>query len=348
MSRSRLQRSPAWVDWFLVGLLSVIAIASIVPARGAARGVFSVLATCAVSLLFFIHGAKLSPSAAWAGARQWRLHLTVFAVTFVVFPLLGLALRVLQPAILSHQLYLGVLFLCAMPSTVQSSIAFTAIARGNVAAAVCSASFSNLAGVVLSPLLVALLLGSSAHISGHSVLTLGLQLVLPFALGQLARRWVAPSLSRHPRATSMVDRGSILLVVYSAFSAGVVAGIWHDFTIWQLAAVAMVDLVLLVVVLNLTRLASRRLGFARPDQVVITFCGSKKSLATGLPMASVLFAGHDVSVIVLPLMLFHQIQLVVCAVLARRYRRRADAEPISPVGSAVSSRSPREPVQSHA
>jgi sodium/bile acid cotransporter 7 len=303
-----------WADPYLLSLLATVGVASLVPARGVATHLFDQAMTTAVCLLFFLHGARLAPRTAWGSLRQWRLHLAVFAITFGLFPILGLTLFGIP-----HDLRTGIVFLCVLPSTVQSSIAFTSIARGNVAASICSASFSNLAGVLVSPALVALLLGSTVHFSGRSLASIAGQLLLPFFAGQLARRWIGGWVARHRRNLTLVDRGSVLLVVYTAFSAGVIAGIWHRLSVSELALIIVVDVSLLGVVLCVTGVTARGLGFSREDRIVLVFCGSKKSLAAGLPMATVMFAGHDVSIIVLPLMLFHQIQLVVCAVLARRY-----------------------------
>jgi solute carrier family 10 (sodium/bile acid cotransporter), member 7 len=318
------------IDPFVLSILVTVLIAGVLPARGAAAPIADDATKIAVGLLFFLYGARLSPAEAWAGLKHWRLHLTVFAATFVLFPVLGLLSRVLVPAVLTPQLYAGVLFLCMLPSTVQSSIAFTSIAKGNVAAAICSASFSSLIGIVLTPLLAAALVttGGGSAFNAHSVLAIVLQLLAPFLLGQLARRWIADWLIRHKPVLSLVDRGSILIVVYAAFSAGVVAGVWRQLTVFRFVALLAVNAVLLVIALAVTSIAAKRLGFNRADRITIVFCGSKKSLATGLPMATVLFAGQGaVGLIVLPLMLFHQIQLMVCATLARRWGARVVEAP---------------------
>ncbi|HWH10028.1 MAG TPA: bile acid:sodium symporter family protein [Solirubrobacteraceae bacterium] len=312
------------MDPYLVAILGTVATASLLPATGAAGTAASDLSQGAIGLLFFLYGARLSTRAAIAGLRNWRLHAAVLAATFVVFPVLGLACRLLEPGLLSPSLYFGVLFMCLLPSTVQSSIAFTSIARGNVPAAICAASFSNLLGVVVTPALAALLLGSSVDISAGSVVRIAGQLLVPFGLGQLARPWVGGLLDRRRRVVGVVDRGSVLLVVYAAFSAGVAAGVWHQVTPPRLVGLVVLDAAILASVLAATAYGSRRLGLAAADRIVVIFCGSKKSIATGIPMAAVLFARRDVSLIVLPAMVFHQIQLMVCAVLARRFARRDD------------------------
>jgi sodium/bile acid cotransporter 7 len=269
--------------------------------------------------MFFLQGARLAPQAALAGARHWRLHAVVLGSTFLVFPVLGLTMRAIAPGLLTPPLWGGLLMLCLLPSTVQSSIAFTSIARGNVAAALCAATASNLFGILLTPLLAGLLLSAHGGFSAHAVGDIVVQLLLPFAAGQLARPWIGEWVGRHKILGTFVDRGSILLVVYVAFSEGMTHGIWHQLDARQLATLALLDAVLLGAVLLATSVGSRLLGFDRADRITIVFCGSKKSLASGLPMASVLFAGQSVGLVVLPLMLFHQLQLMVCAALARRY-----------------------------
>ncbi|MDB4971945.1 MAG: hypothetical protein JWN48_286 [Myxococcaceae bacterium] len=311
------------IDPYIAAIFGCVALASILPARGVVADAFDYAVALAIAVLFFLYGARLSPREAWEGARNVKLHLLVLLFTFAVFPLLGLVTRSLVPGILTPELYLGVVFLSALPSTVQSSIAFTSIARGNVAAALCAASASNLLGVIITPLLVGLLLSKQgATFSGSSVQKLVLQLLLPFFLGQVLRPWISGFVTRHKQVLSYVDRGSILLVVYVAFSEGVVAGIWQQTSPTDLALLMLVTGGLLALVLCLTTVASRRLGFSTEDEITIVMCGSKKSLASGLPIATVLFPPATVGLTVLPLMIFHQIQLIVCAWLARRYAER--------------------------
>jgi solute carrier family 10 (sodium/bile acid cotransporter), member 7 len=230
------------------------------------------------------------------------------------------------PSVLTPDLYTGVLFLCLVPSTVQSSIAFTSIARGNVPAAIVSASLSNILGIVLTPLLVVLLMhAGGVRVDGSAVLDIVLQLLLPFLVGQLLRPWVSAWVHRHEVVTKVFDRGSILLVVYTAFSMSMTEHVWSTVSVWRVVAVAAVCAVLLAVVLGLTVLTARLARLNRGDLAVLMFCGSKKSLASGLPMALVLFGSGMVGLIMLPLMLFHQIQLIVCAAIASRMAKTAPA-----------------------
>jgi sodium/bile acid cotransporter 7 len=320
------------VDGFLLALAATVAFAALLPAHGDAAHAVSMAAKVAIALLFFLYGTRLSPQQAWHGVRQWRLHLLVLATTFVIFPVLGLATRALVPSVLSMDLYNGLLFLCLVPSTVQSSIAFTSIARGNVPAAIVSASLSNILGVVLTPLLVVLLMNTSGapRVDGAAVRDIVLQLLLPFAAGQLARPWIAAVTARYAALLKVVDRGSILLVVYTAFSMGVVQGIWRSVDAWRLVLVAVVATLLLAVVLIWTTLIGRVVRLDRGDAIVLLFCGSKKSLASGLPMALVLFPPATVGLTMLPLMIFHQIQLIVCAVIASRLAQKSDEDASTP------------------
>jgi sodium/bile acid cotransporter 7 len=318
-----LKRFP--VDPYILLMVATVVLASLLPAHGQGAVAVGWAANAAIGFLFFLYGARLSPQAAFAGLRHWRLHVTVLLSTYVLFPALGLAAGLLVPRLLSEPLYIGVMFLCVLPSTVQSSIAFTSIARGNVAAALCSASASNILGIFITPLLVAFLLKTQGGAFSFGVLEdILLQLLAPFVAGQLLRPWIGAWVQRQKKVLGLLDRGSILLVIYTAFSEGVTSGIWHRIALLDLLSLFVVSAVLLALVLGVTTLVSRKLlRFPVEDEIVVVFCGSKKSLASGLPMASVLFAGSQVGLVVLPLMLFHQMQLMVCAGIARRYASRA-------------------------
>ena len=311
-------------DPLIVLIILAVLLAVIAPARGDFAETFGQLTNVAIAFLFFLYGARLSTQEALNGLKHWRLHLTILAFTFVVYPLIGIALRPLT-AFISHDMYLGILFLTLVPSTVQSSVAFTSIAKGNVAGAIVSASTSNLVGVFITPSLVMLLMGTGGgvHIDTSVFGEIALLLLAPFILGQLTRRWVGKF--AQSKATKVVDRGSIAMVVYSAFSKGVVDGIWSSISIWELAFLVAFAAIFVAFMLWLTKKVSEKLGFKRADTVAIEFCGSKKSLATGLPMASVIFAsgGTSLGLLILPLMIYHQVQLMMCSWLASRYAQRA-------------------------
>lgn len=313
------------IDRFLLAIVAAAVIASLLPAQGAFVDVLEWATTGAIAVLFYLYGVRLEPAQALAGLKHWRLHMTILGLTFVVFPLVGWGLQFLTPWLLSSSLYAGVLYLTLVPSTVQSSINFTSIAKGNVAGAIVSASASNLLGVVLTPLLCVALMTTSGGlmIDPSSILDIVLQLLVPFMLGQLTRRWTATWVTAHPRL-KLFDNAVIVLVVYAAFSAGMREGMWQQIAPVDLLVLICVCLVLLAGMLGFSFWLAKRLGFDRADVIAIQFCGTKKSLATGLPMASVLFAGSPVGLLVLPLMIFHQAQLMACGALAARYAKQVD------------------------
>ncbi|SFF86486.1 solute carrier family 10 (sodium/bile acid cotransporter), member 7 [Novosphingobium sp. CF614] len=323
------------IDPFLLCLITVVTAASLLPVRGAAADGFDVLADLAIALLFFLHGAKLSRAAILSGIGNWRLHLLVLGSTYLLFPAAGLAAARLAQGWINPLLLSGVLFLTLLPSTVQSSIAFTAMARGNVAAAVCSASLSNLLGIVLTPLLVGVLIQSARGGLGgdwQAVRSIVMQLLVPFLAGHFLRPLIGTWVDRHKAILMPVDRGSILLVVYSAFSAAVVNGIWKVLNFADLAELLVLSAVILAAIMAVNALAARLAGLPREDAVVLLFCGSKKSLVSGVPMAGALFAPAQVGMVVLPLMIFHQLQLFVCAWLAARFARAAEVAPGAEAG----------------
>lgn len=318
---SRLKRT----DPLILLIIAAVIVAIIVPARGEFAEWFATATNFAIALLFFLYGARLSTREAFNGLMHWRLHLTILAFTFLAFPLVGIALRPLT-AVIPEELYLGILFLTLVPSTVQSSVAFTSIAKGNISGSIVAASVSNLAGVFLTPLLVMALMsaGDGINVDSQVFLDIALLLLLPFVLGQIARRWVKRLAAN--KATKIVDRGSITMVVYSAFSAGMVAGVWAEVSVGEIVFLIVFSIVLVAFMLWLTRFVALRLGFNQKDMKAIQFCGTKKSLATGLPMASVIFGGASLGLLILPLMIFHQVQLMVCSWLAARYAWKAGGQ----------------------
>lgn len=314
------------VDKYLLLIVSMVALASLVPARGGAGPAFDWATKIAIGLVFFLHGARLPREAVIGGLTHWRLHLVVLSATYALFPVLCLGLAALPAWIAPPALASGLIFLGCLPSTIQSSIGFTVIARGNVPAAVAAASGSNLLGTFLTPLLVSLLLHAKGAISASSAEAIALQLLAPFIAGQVLRRWIGDWITQRAKLLQLIDRGSILLVVYTAFSSAVVGGVWSEIGALDLVRLLILCCVLLAAVLAATYFTARALRFSTPDEIAIVFCGSKKSLASGVPMAGVLFPGPAAGLALLPLMLFHQIQLMACAVIAQRYANRPDTE----------------------
>ena len=316
-------------DWYLVLIIAVAAAASVLPARGEVAVGLGWVTKAAIAVVFFLHGARLSRDAVIGGLTHWRLHLLVLASTFGLFPLLCLGIAALPAWITPPPLAAGIVFLGCLPSTIQSSIAFVGIARGNVPAAVAAASASNLLGVFLTPLLVAVLLQAQGGVSGASLWVIVLQLLAPFAAGQVLRPWIGGWVAARAKALSRFDRGTILLVVYTAFSGAVVEGVWTRLDGFDIGRMVIISLVLLGAILAATAGLARLFGFNKADEIAIVFCGSKKSLASGAPMAAALFAPAVAGVALIPLMIFHQIQLMACAAIAQRYAQRPDSAPLN-------------------
>jgi sodium/bile acid cotransporter 7 len=315
-------------DVFMLSLIGVVAAATLMPCEGRGARVFATLGTIAIALLFFLQGARLSRDAIVNGLTHWRLQLITASTTFAVFPLFGLGLRLLFPDALPPLLWMGVLFACALPSTVQSSIALTSIAKGNVPGAICSATMSNVAGIFIAPLLF----GAMSRFQGGTVDAQGiwhivLQLLVPFAAGHLLRPWIGAWTARNRALLSVTDRSSILLVVYTAFSAAVVRGIWQQLPPATLATLGVIMAVLLAGGLLTTIAISRAMALGPEDEAAIAFCGSQKSLVTGVPMANALFGPGSAGPLLLPIMIYHLLQLLVCASLARRYASLSKASP---------------------
>ncbi len=317
------QRLCARADRFTVGILMAVFLGLCLPCRGAGACVFEGVTNAAIVLLFFLYGVKLSRRSVVEGLLHWRLQLMVFFFTFVFFPLLIPLMRPAFEPLVGAGLYMGLVYVACLPSTVQSSIAFTSVAGGNVPAAVCSASVSSLLGVFLTPLLVGILFstdGSGAEVGGDTVVKICSQILLPFVLGQLSQHWLQNWVTRHRSLIGWNDQATIWLVVYTSFSKATSQGYWGQLDWFHLVGLIVVCLVLLCVVHCCTYFSSKWLGFKKEDRITIVFCGSKKSLAVGAPMMMAIF-GHLDNNLLLPLMIFHQVQLVTCAHLARMWQR---------------------------
>lgn len=309
-------------DRFTTGLIISVGAGLLLPCTGIWGEIFSRLSDTAIILLFFLYGAKLSRRSVREGLLHWRLQGLVAAGTFIVFPLLGLLSMPVWGAALGPELCMGLLYVCMLPSTVQSSIAFTSMAGGNVAAAICAASVSSLLGVFLTPLLVGLVWGGGGNGGGvdcSTFLNICSIILVPFVMGQITQRWIGPWVASHKNVTSWTDHSTIWLVIYTAFSHAMEQGVWKNLPWFSLVGVLFFCGVLLAAALCIMAFLSRRLHFSREDRIAIIFCGSKKSMATGIPMMNVIFAGSPIGLLVIPLMVFHQLQLMACSILARKW-----------------------------
>lgn len=316
-------------DWFLAGMVAAVGLAWLVPDPGARGGILhpELLTKIGVALIFFLHGVALSSSALRAGTLRWRLHLVVQASTFLLFPILGLALLRLAGRWMEPDLRLGFFYLCALPSTVSSSVAMTAAARGNVAAAVFNATLSSLLGVFLTPLWIGWMIGGGGQAVplGRVMLDLIVWLVLPLAVGQLSRPWLGAWASRHKKGINAVDRATILLLVYTSFCDSMKSGVWTGHGAGAVGLALAGATALFFLVLALVGGACDALRFPPEDRIAAVFCGSKKTLASGVPMAQLIFgANPGLSLILLPIMVYHPLQLLVCGALAGRWARRLD------------------------
>ena len=315
-------------DWFLIGMIAATLLAWLFPNPGASGGWMhpEIVTKAGVALIFFLHGLTLAFAALRAGVLNWRLHVFVQACTFVLFPLLGLALNALISGRVAPELALGLFFLCALPSTVSSSVAMTAVAHGNVGGAVFNATLSSLIGIVLTPLWVTWVMRTSG--SAPAILPVILDLlrwlVLPLVLGQMLRPWLGGLAQRHKPKIGLVDRFTILLLVYTSFCDSFKQGVWTGHGVGQVLLISVVCTVLFAFVMVVTALASKALGFTWEDRIAAIFCGSKKTLASGVPMAKLIFGLHPgMGLILLPIMIYHPLQLIVCGLLAQRWGQRA-------------------------
>lgn len=318
-------------DKFVLWLLGAIALAIFAPVSAAPAAAVDVVTYAAIFALFFLHGARLPREALIAGFSDVKVHATILAVTFGLFPFFGLTAMWLMPGLFDPLLWTGILFLCVVPSTVQSSIAYTSMAGGNVAGAVAAAAFSNMAGVMLTPLLASLLLDvQNIEISASGIGRIFALLFLPFAIGHALRPIILPWIQRWPALTTIVDKGTILLAVYGAFSAAVVDRVFDRVPGGQIFALIAFCLVLLAFILGSSWAIGKAAGFDRGSRMAILFCGSVKSIASGAPMAKVMFANSTLALVLAPVMLYHTLQLLVCATIAGAIGRRRNAEGSSP------------------
>lgn len=316
------------IDGFLLGLVSMVALAWVLPDFGKSGGHLRMdaITVYGVALVFLLYGLTLPPERMKAGLVNWRLHLLVQTSTFLLFPALAWGAALALGGRIAPDLMLGFFFLAALPSTISSSVAMTSIARGNVAGAIFNATLSSLLGVVLTPLWVNWYLSTSgASLDlGKVLLKIVLLVLLPIVLGQVLRPWLRGWIERNMKWLKSLDRLIILLIVFNSFSDSVAEGVWEGQGSGFVAQALGGALVLFAFVFLLLRLVCRALGFNREDAIAGVFCGTKKSLATGVPMAKIMFGASPVlGLIIAPTILYHLIQLIAAGIIARRWQDEA-------------------------
>lgn len=312
-------------DRFVLILLATILAASLVPVRGVAVGAAQNIATAAIVLLFFLNGVRLPRHEVFAAARNLRLIGAALGFCFIVMPAIGWLLYRSTEPVLPHLIALGFLFCGILPSTVQSATGATGMAKSDVAASVVLAALLNLVGVALSPILFALLDGRAAAMNSDAELRIVLILLLPFILGQIARRWLRDAVTARPVLVRTLDRSAIAIAVYVAFSGAVVGGLWDRLSARDIVIISGGITIFLALAYGGAWALGRRVGLALPQRASLMFAGAQKSIAVGAPLASTLFTPVTAGMVLVVILGYHMAQLMVAAWLAPHIAARVDA-----------------------
>jgi len=317
-------------EWFLAAMVIVIALASVSADVGRSGGLIHLdkLTGIGVAIVFFLHGLGLSPAAIKAGISNWRMHIYIQLATFLAYPLLWVILGDLLLAYMPASLAFGFCYLFVLPGTISSSVSMTSIAKGNVPGAIFNASLSSILGVLITPLLVQLFMGLEGIELDllASIISIAKLLLLPMIAGQLLRPLLLRFSERHKAVVGKIDKVVILLIIYNAFCDSVANNVWSSFSMQLLVTSTLLSLIVLLFMVHLIQWGARRCQFTHADEVAAVFCGSKKTLAAGIPMATAIFgADPNLGMILLPVMLYHPIQLFYCAILANRYAAQSES-----------------------
>ncbi|SJL83846.1 bile acid:sodium symporter family protein [Vibrio palustris] len=315
-------------EWFILGMMAAIALAVFTPNLGKTDGILhlDVVTSVGIALVFFLHGLGLSPQAIKAGLSNWKLHIYVQLATFAAYPLLWVIFGNQFLAFMPAPLAFGFCYLFSLPSTVSSSVTMTSVGKGNVPGAIFNASLSSIIGVFITPALVEAFMGLQGADMNfwEAVLDIGKLLLIPMIAGQLLRPYLVAWMTRHKAIVGKLDKYVIILIVYNAFCDSMINQIWTQFSPSLLVLSIVVCVVVLIVMVHGIQWGARLCGFSMPDEVTAIFCGSKKTLAAGIPMAKVIFASDpNLGMILLPIMLYHPLQIFYCAIIANRYAAKA-------------------------
>jgi solute carrier family 10 (sodium/bile acid cotransporter), member 7 len=320
-----------WVrrNGFVIGLFAAVIIAFLFPEPGSRNGWLhpDLISNFGIALILFLQGLSMPLEKVKRGAGNWRLHVIIQLFTFVVFPIVGLGFQFIEPHIWVNEpqgIQQGFLYLCVLPSTVSTSVVLTSVARGNTAAAILSAAFSNIVGVVLTPLLVSFLMqatGQSGPI-GPLLLQIACLTLLPFAIGVGLRRFIQAWIDANKSWVNLISNTVILFIVYTAFCDSVNERIWDKYGVVLTVGVFLSVALLFGIMSLLIYLTSLAAKLNREDGIAVYFCSVKKTLAMGVPLAILIFGSRaDLSLILLPIMFYHPFQLFVNGLLANRWAR---------------------------
>jgi sodium/bile acid cotransporter 7 len=316
-------------DRFILVLSATIVFASFAPLPAKWNDMGQMVAGIAIFFLFFLHGLRLSRADVVRAASDWRLQGLIALFVFGIMPLSGLAASIMAGPYLPAGLVIGIIFAGILPTTVQSAISYCSIAGGNIAASVIASALLNLSAIIVTPLLLILLSGSALEGSGAELgpefaIKIFSILLLPFSLGQMMQRWLGEWASRRSKMLGIMDKAAIAMAVYIAFGSAVAGGLWQVVDISALLIIIMVATAMLVVAFGGSWLVGTLTGLGLQDRIALMFSGSHKSIATGAPMAALLFPGQEGGMVILPALVYHLLQLIISAPLANRLNQHGE------------------------
>lgn len=278
-----------------------------------------------VIFIFFFYGLKLDPAKLLAQLGHWRMHLLIQTTTFIIFPLLILVCRALFYSPGSDLLWVGAFYLAAVPSTVSSSVVMVSMAGGNIPAAIFNASVSSLLGIFITPVWMNILVDSQRLSAGdltNVILNLCLQVLLPVVAGIVLHGKLGFLAIRYRNQLKYVDQAIILLIVFRAFCDSFLNNMFEGYSAGELFLLGGLMLMLFFGMLGIMQIITVRMGFSWEDRITVIFCGSKKSLIQGVVMGQILFPDAAAfAIVLLPLMLYHALQLFAGSILAQQMAR---------------------------
>ncbi|MFO7720835.1 MAG: bile acid:sodium symporter [Gillisia sp.] len=308
---------------FIIALFGAIILAYLAPT--ALRNFpLEIIIDIGIGLIFFFYGLKLAPADLKLGFLNYPSHILIQLTTFVLFPLLTFLFIPVFEGGIQSELWLALFFLGVLPSTVSSSVVMVAIAKGNLPTAIFNASISGLIGILVTPLWLSLFLMKTGDFAIVAIITkLLLQIVFPLLIGLLLQRWLGNFARKNGRKLSLFDKSVIILIVYSSFSNSFNSNLLESIKMMDLLKISIIVVILFFAVYGITGYACKLLGFNLRDTITVRFAGTKKSLVHGSVMAKIIFGSSaSLGLLLLPIMLYHVLQLLLVAVFAERYRKQ--------------------------